>query len=166
MTLSPPEPITAAHKFDGFDSGRPTLDDWLKKRARRNEREGGSRTYIVCDGASVVAYYALATGAVTHAVAPGGVKRNMPDPVPVMLLARLAVAQSHQGRGLARALVRDAILRTLSAAEIAGIRALLTHAIDEPAAQFYAHLGFRRSRVDPLVLMTPLSAARSVLSEP
>ena len=84
----------------------------------------------------------------------------MPDPIPVVLLGRLAVAQSHQGRGIARALVRDAILRTLRVAEIAGIRALLVHALDEDAAVFYRHLGFVGSAVDPLVLMLPLAMAR------
>lgn len=98
-----------------------------------------------------------------HRVAPGAVRRNMPDPIPVVLLGRLAVARSHQGRGIARALVRDAILRTLQAAEIAGIRALLVHALDEDATAFYRHLGFVGSAVDPLVLMLPLATARRSL---
>ena len=158
--MNGPEPITADHVVAAFDSGRPVLDGWLVSRALRNEREGGSRTYVVSDGGAVVAYYCLSAGSVMHRVAPGRIRRNMPDPIPVVLLGRLAVARSHQGRGIARALARDAVLRTLQAAEIAGIRALLVHALDEGAAAFYRHLGFVGSTIDPLVLMLPLATAR------
>ncbi len=161
--MSGPEPITRDHVVVGFESGRPVLDGWLVSRALRNEREGGSRTYVVSDEGVVIGYYCLSAGAVMHRVAPGAVRRNMPDPIPVVLLGRLAVARSHQGRGIARALVRDAILRTLQAAEIAGIRALLVHALDEDATAFYRHLGFVGSAVDPLVLMLPLATARRSL---
>lgn len=163
MKLTGPEPITADHVVAEFDSGRPVLDNWLVSRALRNEREGGSRTYVVSDGGAVTGYYCLAAGSVTHRVEPGRIRRNMPDPIPVVLLGRLAVARSHQGRGIARALVRDAVLRTLQAAEIAGIRALLVHALDEDAAAFYRHLGFVGSAIDPLILMLPLATARNVL---
>lgn len=158
-----PEPITADHVVAAFDSGRPVLDRWLASRALGNEREGGSRTYVVSRGGAVVGYYCLSAGAVTHGVAPGRIRRNMPDPIPVMLLGRLAVARSHQGQGIARALVRDATLRTLQAADIAGIRALLVHALDEEAASFYRHLGFVASALDPLILMLPLATARKAL---
>ena len=161
--MNRPESITVDHVVAEFDSGRSVLDDWLVSRALRNEREGGSRTYVLSDGGVVIGYYCLSAGSVMHRVAPGRIRRNMPDPIPVVLLGRLAVARTHQGRGIARALVRDAILRILQVAEIAGIRALLVHALDEDTAVFYRHLGFARSAIDPLVLMLPLATARRTI---
>ena len=161
--MNRPESITADHVVAEFDSGRSVLDDWLVSRALRNEREGGSRTYVLSDGGVVIGYYCLSAGSVMHRVAPGRIRRNMPDPIPVVLLGRLAVARTHQGRGIARALVRDAILRTLQVAEIAGIRALLVHALDEDTAVFYCHLGFVGSAIDSLVLMLPLATARRTI---
>lgn len=163
MPLTAPEPVAADHVSTGFDSGQPALDAWLTKRALKSERDGGSRTYVVCDEGVVVAYYSLSAGAVTRIDMPGRIRRNMPDPIPVMLMGRLAVTRSRQGQGLARALVRDAVLRTLKAAEIAGIRALLVHALNDEAARFYRHLGFLESPVDPLVLALPLATAREAL---
>ena len=149
--LEKPGPISRDDPTDGFDSGNPVLDNWLAAEAIRNEAAGASRTYVVREAGRIVAYYSLATGGVERASAPGGVRRNMPDPIPVMILARLAVARSHQGRGIGRALVRDALLRTVRASEIAGIRAVTVHAIDEQAAAFYARLGFKPSPMDDLV---------------
>jgi GNAT superfamily N-acetyltransferase len=111
----------------------------------------------------VVGYYALAAGAVALAEATGRTRRNMPDPVPVMVLGRLAIDADYQRRGLGRALLRDAVLRTLQAAEIAGIRALLVHAISTDAKQFYERQGFRASPVDPMTLMLTLSDTREIL---
>ncbi|HUF91582.1 MAG TPA: GNAT family N-acetyltransferase [Candidatus Limnocylindria bacterium] len=108
-----PEHLTPEHDLAPFDSGVPALDDWLKRRALANETAGGSRTYVVCAGRRVIDYYALATGAVALAAATGRVRRNMPDSVPVMVLARLAVDRSYQDRGLGTDLLRDAILRIL-----------------------------------------------------
>ena len=164
MSLSAPQPLTADHELDGFSCGQETLDAWLRTRALRNERGGASRTYVVCEGKTVVGYYALAVGSVIAAEAPGKVKRNMPDPIPVMVLARLAIDQAQQGKRLGPALLRDAILRTLQAADIGGIRALLVHAIDEEAARFYEHHGFMRSPIEPLTLMITLSDARRAVS--
>lgn len=158
-----PEPITADHVLAEFDCGRPLLDGWLVSRALRNEQEGGSRTYVVSEDGKVIGYYCLAAGSVMRRAAPGRIRRNMPELIPVVLLGRLAVTRSHQGKGIARALVRDAVLRTLQAAEIAGIRALLVHSLDEDAAAFYRHLGFIKSPIDPLVLMLPLATARRAL---
>ena len=161
-----PQRLDAAHDLATFDCGSPPLDDWLRRRALRNEAEGGSRTYVVCEGVRVVAYYCLANGAVVHAQAPGRVRRNMPDPIPVMVLGRLAVDRRFQGRGLGRGLLRDAILRTVQAAEIAGIRAIVIHAKDETARQWYEdHLGVLRSPTDPLMLVLPLSLARAALDD-
>ncbi len=163
MILTPPQPIAAGHDLSLFESGRPVLDDWLRQRAARNQSSGASRTYVVCEDARVVGYYCLSSGAVESRQAPGKVRRNMPDPVPVMLMGRLAVDQTQQGKGLGRALLKDAIFRTLKAAEIAGMRALLVHALDEEAAGFYSHNGFLVSPVDPLVLMLPLDTARKAM---
>ena len=133
----PPEPLSPTHKLEDFDSGNAELDDWLKRRALKNEQGGASRTYVVCIGQRVVAYYCLTVGGVANTSALGRVRRNMPDPIPVMVIGRLAVTRSCQGQGFGRALVRDAVLRTLQAAEIAGIRAILVHAISEEAQKFY-----------------------------
>ena len=132
-------------------------------RVLRNEQEGGSRTYVVSEDGKVIGYYCLAAGSVMRRATPGRIRRNMPELIPVVLLGRLAVTRSHQGKGIAQALVRDAVLRTLQAAEIAGIRTLLVHSLDEDAAAFYRHLGFVESPIDPLVLMLPLATARSAL---
>ncbi len=164
--LQPPEPLAGDHDIADFDCGRPVLDDWLRRRALANQSAGASRTWVVCDGRRVVGYYSLATGSVTHSESPGRVRRNMPDPIPVMMLGRLAVERRAQGRGLGLALLQDAILRTLTVAQIAGIRALLVHALDSDAAHFYSRQGFLISPMDPLTLMLPLAAARKALEPP
>ena len=154
----PPCPIRGDHDLAAFHCGEPSLNDWLRKHALRNEATGASRTYVLhpADSLAVVGFYSLATGAVIRAGAPGGIRRNMPDPIPVMVLGRLAVARECQGQGLGRALVRDAILRTLQAAAIAGIRALLVHALSPQASEFYQSCGFEPAPIDPLVLMLRL----------
>jgi GNAT superfamily N-acetyltransferase len=143
-----------------FDSGNEALDSWLRERALRNEREDASRTYVVSDGARVVGYYSLAAAAIPHARATGRSRRNMPDPVPAMLLARLAVDSKLQGRQIGANLLRDAIRRTLAAADIAGIRLLLVHAADEHARRFYEHFELEPSPTDELHLMLVLKDAR------
>ncbi|MEQ1888486.1 MAG: GNAT family N-acetyltransferase [Alphaproteobacteria bacterium] len=163
MNGEAPQPLTAHHDCSGFDSGQPVLDEWLRNTAARNEASGASRTYVICDGAKVLAYYCLANGAVTHAASPGKIRRNMPDPIPVMILGRLAVDSSLHARGIGRGLLKDAILRTLNASEIAGIRAMLVHAINEDAARFYRHNGFLESPSDSLLLMLPLDTIRKAL---
>src|SRR5258708_6015959 len=121
--ITQPERLSPDHDISSFDSGVPLLDDWLKRRAIGNEESGASRTYVVCAGGRVVGYYALANGAVAHTEVTGKVRRNMPGPIPVMVLGRLAIDRAFHGRRLGAGLLRDAILRTLQAAEIAGIRA-------------------------------------------
>ena len=161
--ISAPEHVTPEHALAAFDSGIPALDDWLKRRALANEETGASRTYVVRAGSRVVGYYALATGGVAQAAATGRVRRNMPDPVPVMLLGRLAVDRAYQDRGLGAGLLRDAILRTLQAADLAGIRAILVHAISEEAKRFYGRHGFVESPVDPMTLMITVADAERAL---
>lgn len=159
----PPEKLLAAHDVSAFDSGEPALDDWLRRRALPNEEGGASRTYVVCVGAKVVGYYSLALGAVAHTHAPGRVRRNMPDPVPAMILGRLAIDKDYQGTGLGAGLLRDAILRTIQAASIAGIRVILVHAISEAAKRFYERHGFSASPVDPMTVMITVSEALKML---
>lgn len=160
--LGPPRPISADDDLASFECGKAVLDDWLKRRALCNEALGASRTYVVGEAGKVVAYYCLANGALVHAAAPGRLRRNMPDPIPVMLVGRLAVDRRLHGRGVGGALVRDAIFRTLNAGAIAGIRAIMVHALDQDAARFYRRCGFLHSPVDPLILMLPLETARQV----
>lgn len=162
--IRPPEKLSPEHDLEGFSCGEPVLDDWLLRRAARNEVSGASRTYVACAGEKVAGYYSLAVGAVAHAGAPGRIKRNMPDPVPVMILGRLAVDEAFQGRGIGPALLADAVLRTVQAAEIAGIRAMLVHAISERAKRFYEAHGFRASPIDPMTLMITLAEAERILS--
>ncbi len=164
QAVTAPEHLTAQHDLSQFNCGAPELDDWLKKRALANEESGASRTYVVCAQRRVVGYYALATGGVAQAEAPGRIRRNMPDPVPVMILGRLAIDRNWQGRSLGADLLRDAILRTLQAAEITGIRAILVSAISEDARKFYERNGFLASPVDPLVLMITMADARKALA--
>jgi GNAT superfamily N-acetyltransferase len=157
--ISPPEKLRADHDLSEFACGEPSLDDWLQKRARQNEESGASRTYVVCAGPQVVGYYALAVGAVAHEEATGRVRRNMPDPVPVMIIGRLAVHENFQGRKIGPGMLRDAVLRTLQAAEIAGIRAILVHAISDHARKFYEDCGFIASPIDPMTLMITVAEA-------
>lgn len=163
--LSAPEHLTSAHDVSAFDCGIPALSEWLRKRALPNEESGASRTYVVCSEGRVVGYYALASGGVTLASAPGRVRRNMPDPLPVMILGRLAVERGWQGRNIGRGLLRDAILRTLQAAEIAGIRAILVHAISGDAKRFYERYGFSALPLDPMTLMVTVADAKKALFE-
>ena len=157
--IGAPEHLTPAHDVADFDSGVPALDDWLKRRALDNEKAHASRTYVVTASGRVVGYYALANGAVALGAAPGRVRRNMPDPIPVMVVGRLAVDRAWQGRGIAKGLLKDAMLRTIQAAEIAGIRGILVHAISEDAKNFYRRHGFVESPVAPMTLMITLSDA-------
>ena len=163
--LNAPAKISSDHDTSQFQCGEPALDSWLRRRAIQNEESGASRTYVVCVGKRVVGYYALAAGAVAHVDAPGRVRRNMPDPVPVMVIGRLALDQSVQGQGVGPALLKDAVLRTLQAAEIAGIRAILVHAISERAKRFYEKWGFVPSPVEPLTLMITVAEARKAVTD-
>jgi GNAT superfamily N-acetyltransferase len=148
-----PAALSDAHQLDAFRCNEPDLEIWLKQRARRNQLEGASRTFVVCAGDEVVGYYCLAAGAVMHEKAPGNIRRNMPDPIPVAILGRLAVHVDWQGQGIGSGLLKDAIVRTLRLAEEMGIRALLAHALHDKAKQFYLHHGFMESPIDPLTLM-------------
>lgn len=156
-TLSAPVPLAEGHALEMFDCGEVGLNEWLKKRALRNNIAGASRTYVVCHGKEVVGYYCLAAGAIGHKEAPKALRRNMPDPVPVLVLGRLAVHKNYHNRGIGSALLRDALLRALQASTIAGVAALLVHALSEPAKRFYLSRGFLESPVNPMTLCVMLA---------
>jgi GNAT superfamily N-acetyltransferase len=161
--LSPPARLDETHEVDAFDCGNDSLNGWLRKRALKNERDGASRTYVVCIQQRVIAYYCLAVGSVAKTEAVGRVRRNMPEPIPVMKLGRLAVDRTWQGKRLGTALLADAIKRTLTAAEVAGIRAIVVDAISEEVKRFYKQHGFMESPVAPLTMMITLQDARAAL---
>ena len=154
--LSAPEPLRSDHQLDVFNSGVPSLDQWLKRRAQSNEAAGATRTFVTCLESRVVGYYSLAAASVIHSVATPRARRNMPDPAPAILLARLAVDKAMQGKGLGGDLLQDAVLRVLGAADVIGVRVLLVHALSEEAKRFYLKFGFRESPIEPMTLMVTL----------
>lgn len=157
------EPLANQHQIAQFNSGVAQLDNWLRRRALANQTTGASRSFVVCEGNRVVGYYALASGGVDVAAAPGRFRRNMPDPTPVVILGRLAVDRTRQGRGVGRALFRDGARRVVHAAETIGIRGLLVHAISDDAKAFYLALGFEPSPIAPMTLMVTLPDVRKGL---
>jgi GNAT superfamily N-acetyltransferase len=161
MGLDPgaPEPIADRHDLSAFASGEPTLDDWLRRRARGNQASGASRTYVIAVQHRVIGFFTLASGAITLAEAPSRARRNMHDPIPMTVLGRLAIDREWQGRGLGRLLLRDAILRTNQAAAIIGARGLLVHALSPAAKRFYESNGFRESPNRPMTLVVTLQDA-------
>jgi GNAT superfamily N-acetyltransferase len=162
LQFNPPEPLTALHRLDDFECGEASLDDWIKRRALANQLSGASRTFVVTDEeGNVRGYYAMAAGAVSHRLATSGVRRNMPDPIPVMVLARLAADRRIQGLHLGAALLQDAVNRAVVVSRNAGVRALLVHALHEKAKQFYEHYGFRSSPTHPMTLMLRLSSVKA-----
>lgn len=162
-TLTAPEPLADAHDVGAFKSGEVTLDDWLRRRARANQASGASRTYVVAQGQAVVGYYSLAAGGIALIDAPPRARRNMPDPIPMAVLGRLAVDTAWQGKHLGRLLLRDAILRTQQAAAIIGLRGLLVHALSPAAKRFYETSGFRKSPNRQMTLIVTLQDAVAAL---
>ena len=154
--ISAPEPLHAKHELSAFCCGVESMDNWLKQRAMKNQVSGASRTFVGCDGSKVLAYYSLASSAVATTAAPGRFRRNMPDPIPIVVLGRLAVDTSLHGQGVGRALVRDAGLRVIQVAETIGIRGMLVHALSDEAREFYLRVGFEPSPIDSMMLMVTL----------
>lgn len=161
--LRAPQPLGPEHEIAGFDCGVASLDHWLERRAAANQASSASRTFVAYEDRKVVGYYALASSAVAPAAAPGRFRRNMPDPVPVVVLGRLAIAASHRGQGLGRALFRDAALRVIHAADAIGIRGMVVHALSEEARAFYRRLGLDESPLDPMTLMVTLIDLREAV---
>ena len=165
LNISPPVPIASGHELADFDSGVPSLDEWLKKRAFKNHASGASRCFALCADNVVVAYYSLSAGAISHEEAPKAMRRNMPNPLPVLLLGRLAVDKRYHNQGLGQALLRDAMLRAVSVSSDAGVFALLVHALSDQAKQFYRSRGFVESPLQPMTLFMTVETIRSILTE-
>lgn len=162
VQLSAPESLSSEHRLDEFECGEPVLNEWLRRRALSNQLSGGSRTFVVVDqDKRVCGYYAMAAGAIAHQMATSSVRRKMPDPIPVMVLARLAVDKRAQGMYLGASLLQDAVNRAVAVSHNAGVRALLVHALHDRAKQFYEHYGFQISPAHPMTLMLRLSAVKT-----
>jgi GNAT superfamily N-acetyltransferase len=164
MSLIPPEALNAEHRVSSFDCGKQVLNDWLVRHARQAQASGSAKTFVAVDMDRIVGYFSLTVGQVDTLEAPGRIRKGMGQyPIPVVLLARLAVSLHHQGRGIGRGLLQDSIRRTLMVAEHAGIRALLAHPIDEDAARFYLRFGFVASPLREQQLLLLLKDARRLL---
>lgn len=153
--IQKPEPLDIHHIPDAFECGYSSLNNWLQKKAIKN-RKGASQTFVVTDDKRVVGYDCLAAGSIMHKGAAGALKRNMPDPIPVIVLGRLAVDDAYKGRNIGRGLLQDALIRSNNVQENIGARALIVHAIDEAAQKFYLKFGFREFPDDNLSLFMPL----------
>lgn len=163
--LSAPVSLRPDHHLHDFSCGIPELDMWLRERALRNEKQDASRTFVLCRGARVVGYYALAASSVARLDAPKSLARNTPDPIPVLLIGRLAIDQSEQGSGLGGALLRDALIRCLRTAETIGARAVMVDAISDEAVTFYQKYECRASPLSPRLLFLPMAYIRQQFNE-
>lgn len=164
MNFSAPEPLTARHDLSEFDSGEEPLNIWLRNKALQNQLSGASRVFVVCSNKNkVMAYYALSTGIVHTYDSVGRFKRNMPTDIPVILLGRLAVDNQAKGIGMGRALLKDAAIRVIQAADLVGIRGIVIHALSQEAKQFYQHVGFYCSPIHPMLLMITLQDIKRAL---
>lgn len=153
---SAPELLNATHHLDNFDCGEEALNSWLKRNALKNQQNQASRTFVVCQNNNVVGFYALAAGSVSHQFVSGGLRRNMPDPIPVVVLGRLAIDLAHQGQKLGAALLKDAVLRASAVSQQVGVKALLVHALNDKVKAFYLNYGFQVSPIDDLILLLKL----------
>lgn len=151
--LTGPDLLTDAHLVDEFDCGDDRLNGWLRERARRNQTDGSSRTWVVTDEGRVVGFYASSTAVLLRTSATRRAARNQPDPLPALLLGRLAVDRKLHGTGLGAALLKHFLLKSLEIANLTGVRVLLVHAKDPDAARFYLRHGFEPSPIDDLTLM-------------
>ncbi|MDD7544598.1 GNAT family N-acetyltransferase [Actinobacillus porcinus] len=153
---SAPELLNATHHLDDFDCGEEALNSWLKRNALKNQQNQASRTFVICQNNNVVGFYALAAGSVSHQFVSGGLRRNMPDPIPVVVLGRLAIDLTHQGQQLGAALLKDSVLRASAVSQQVEVKALLVHALNDKAKAFYLNYGFQVSPIDDLILLLKL----------
>ncbi len=161
MSLRGPEPLGPQHRLEGFDCGKPALNDWLLRHARQAQGSGSAKTFVVVDDDRVAGYFSLTVGQIDTLDAPERIRKGMGQyPLPVVILARLAVSTTDQGRGIGIGLLQEAIRRTMLIAEHAGIRAMLTHPIDEDATRFYTRFGFIASPLREQQLLLLLKDAR------
>ena len=163
-SISEPEPLGRRHDISQFNSGVSSIDTWLRSKAHLNEAKGGARTYVICDGERVVGFYGLAASVVEKRRLSSRVSRNLPEPIPVILLGQLAVDTRHQGMGLGVGLLADAVRRSLVAANLIGARAVVVQAVNERAKSFYERFGFRPlSDREAFMLAVRMSEVREVL---
>jgi GNAT superfamily N-acetyltransferase len=163
--LKSPSPITTDQELTSFDCGELSLNEWLKKRALKNHAVGASRCFVVCVGSSVIGYYSLSAGAISHESAPKAMRRNMPDPLPTLLLGRLVVDKRYHNKGIGQALLRDVMMRAVNVSGEVGVFAILVHALNDQAKQFYLSRGFVESPLQPMTLMMTIETIRSILAE-
>ena len=164
MSIAAPQALNAAHRLDGFDCGKLALNDWLTRHAIQAQGSGSARTFVACEGKRVAGYFSLTVGQIDTLEAPERFRRGMGQyPIPLIILARLAVDLAYQRRGLGFSLLQDAIMRTLIVAEQAGIRALITHPIDMEADAFYRRFGFEPTPTHDRQLILLLKDARRVV---
>ena len=154
--ISAPEPLTVNHQIIGFDCGTASLNEWLSRRALKNEQSGGSRTYVVCDTNRVVGYYAIAAGSIARTEVTNRIRKNMPDPIPALVLGRLAVDCNWQGQGIGRGLLKDALARSINVSEQVGARVLIVHVMNDKAEAFYRKYGFTKKDLISNTLLLPL----------
>ena len=154
--ISVPERLTSDHQKIGFDCGTASLNEWLCHQALKNEQSGGSRTYVVCDNNRVIGYYALAAGIVARSEVKSRIKKNMPDPIPALMLARLVVDYNWQGQNIGRGLLKDALARSINVSEQVGARVFIVHVINDKAEAFYRKYGFTKKNIASKTLMLPL----------
>ncbi|KAB2841712.1 MAG: GNAT family N-acetyltransferase [Burkholderiales bacterium] len=167
MSLSEPQPLDARHRLEEFDCGKRPLTEWLLRHARQAQGSGSARTFVVCDRDRAAGYYSLTVGQIDTIEAPERVRRGMGQyPIPLIILARLAVDLDYQKRGLGLSLLQDAIRRALAVAEHAGIRALLTHPLDAEADAFYRRFGFEPTPENERQLILLLKDARRIAGAP
>ena len=163
--IQAPTLISMTDVIDRFDSGEVSLNEWLKKKAIKNNASGASRCFVVKDIQEGIGYYTLSAGAIGHESVPKAMRRNMPDPLPVILLGRLAVDRRHHNQGIGQALLRDAMLRAVTVAADAGVFAILVHALSPQAKQFYISRGFVSSPIQPLTLFMTIETIGLILNE-
>ena len=154
MGIKAPELLTDEHVLDVFSCGKPELDDWLIKKALKNHKRNNTRVFVVCDDNNkVIGYYAIAMGSVQRESALSSLKRNSPNPIPMVVLARLAVDEGYKGRGIGVGLLKDCVLRSVHAMNVVGGAGILVHALDDEAKAFYKRFGFNESPIDAMTLM-------------
>jgi GNAT superfamily N-acetyltransferase len=166
LNLTPPKPIMVDQRLENFDSGEWSLNEWLNKRAYKNHAVGASRCFVLCAGTDVIGYYSLSAGAISHEGAPKAMRRNMPNPLPVLLLGRLAVDKRYHNQGIGQALLRDVMMRAVNVSGDAGVFAILVHALSDQAKQFYLSRGFVESPLQAMTLFMTIETVRSILVEP
>jgi GNAT superfamily N-acetyltransferase len=163
--ITAPAGLTKDHDISQFDCGNDSLNGWLENKVLSNDTRDASRCFVICDNNKVIGYYAFATGAVDRSEAPSKTRRNMPNPIPVLVLGRLAIDSNHQGQRLGSHLLKDCMLRAIAVSEHVAFKALLVYAISEDAKRFYENFGFKESPIDPMTLLLSLSDIRQHFEE-